>query len=58
MNRGVAVTSGETFTADGSDPQGVRLCLCAEPDTARLTRAFAALADLLASAPESSLPVV
>lgn len=58
LARGIAVTQGDVFTADGHDPQAVRLCLCAVPDTAALGRALAEVADLAAGQPESSLPVV
>ncbi len=56
--RGVSVTPGATFRADGSDPGAVRLCLSAVPDRARLQTALDILAGLLDQAPQAVLPVV
>jgi len=58
LAQGVGVTPGDAFTADGHDPGGVRLCLCAVADPARLERALKILGGLLAENPARSLPVV
>lgn len=58
LARGVAVTPGDVFTADGHDPSAVRLCLCAVSERATLERALGQLAALAQSQPESTLPVV
>jgi DNA-binding transcriptional MocR family regulator len=48
LANGVAVTPGDAFTVTpGRDPGGVRLCLCAEPDQARVERALSTIARLL-----------
>lgn len=55
----VALTSGEVFAATaGHDPAGVRVCLCAEPDEARLEAALTVLARLLGADRSAGLPVV
>ncbi len=58
LAKGIAVTQGDVFTADGHDPRAVRLCLCAVEDIPTLTRALRDLADLALGQPESSVPVV
>jgi DNA-binding transcriptional MocR family regulator len=48
LAQGVAVTPGDAFTViPGQDPGGVRLCLCAEPDQARVEEAISTVARLL-----------
>jgi DNA-binding transcriptional MocR family regulator len=56
--RGVAVTSGTAFRADGGDPGAVRLCLSAVPERAQLEEGLATLADLLQRRPEAAMPMV
>ncbi len=56
--RGVAVTSGTAFRADGGDPAAVRLCLSAVPERAQLEEALGILADLLERRPEAAMPMV
>jgi DNA-binding transcriptional MocR family regulator len=56
--RGVAVTSGTAFRADGGDPGAVRLCLSAVPERAQLEDGLATLADLLQRRPEAAMPMV
>ena len=56
--RGVAVTSGAAFRADGGDPGAVRLCLSAVPDRAQLEEGLAVIADLLERRPETAMPMV
>lgn len=59
LSQGVAVTPGDVFSVPiGADPAGVRVCLCAEVDEARLERALNALAQLLTVDRSSALPVV
>jgi DNA-binding transcriptional MocR family regulator len=55
---GVGVTPGDAFTADGRDPRGVRICLCAVADMGRLETALGRLADLLAEQPMAAMPPV
>jgi DNA-binding transcriptional MocR family regulator len=56
--QGVAVTPGATFRPDGGDPGGVRLCLSAVPDRARLETGLEVIATLLARAPQAAMPMV
>jgi DNA-binding transcriptional MocR family regulator len=56
--RGVAVTSGAAFRADGGDPGAVRLCLSAVPDRTQLEEGLAVIADLLERRPETAMPMV
>jgi DNA-binding transcriptional MocR family regulator len=56
--RGVAVTSGTAFRADGGDPGAVRLCLSAVPERAQLEEGLATIADLLQRRPEAAMPMV
>jgi DNA-binding transcriptional MocR family regulator len=59
--RGVSVTPGAAFAADGKEPQGethVRLCLCAVPDRARLAMALGIVGEVLRGSPPQRLPVV
>jgi DNA-binding transcriptional MocR family regulator len=56
--RGVAVTSGTAFRADGGDPGAVRLCLSAVPERAQLEEGLAIIADLLERRPEAAMPMV
>jgi DNA-binding transcriptional MocR family regulator len=59
LAHGVAVTPGDAFTVTpGHDPGGVRLCLCAEPDQARLQQALTTLAQLLYADSAAALPIV
>jgi DNA-binding transcriptional MocR family regulator len=55
---GIGVTPGDAFTADGRDPRGVRICLCAVADTEQLETALRRLADLLAEQPMAAMPPV
>jgi len=56
---GVAVTPGDAFTVlPGQDPGGVRLCLCAEPDQARVEAALRTLARLLQADHAAALAIV
>jgi len=55
---GVGVTPGDAFTADGRDPRGVRICLCAVADMGHLATALRRLADLLAERPMAAMPPV
>ena len=59
LSRGVAVTPGDVFAVSpGTDPAGVRVCVCAEPDETTLTRALHTLAEVLAADRSGALPVV
>ncbi|HMN85818.1 MAG TPA: PLP-dependent aminotransferase family protein [Bauldia sp.] len=59
LSNDVAVTSGEVFSVlPGADPGGVRVCLCAEPDEARLEAALRVLAGLTTADHLGGLPVV
>lgn len=59
LAHGVAVTPGDAFTVTpGQDPGGVRLCLCAEPDQARVEQALATVAQLLHADHAAALPIV
>lgn len=50
LSKGVSVTPGDAFAVDTSkDPGGVRLCLCAEPDEARLITALRVIGEILQS---------
>lgn len=56
---GVAVTHGDVFTVlPGQEAGGVRLCLCAEPDEARVEYALRALAALLATNHSEAISIV
>lgn len=56
---GVAVTPGDVFAVvPGHDPGGVRLCLCAEPDQARVEQALSTLARLLHADQGAAVPIV
>jgi DNA-binding transcriptional MocR family regulator len=59
LANGVAVTPGDAFAvAPGHDPGGVRLCLCAEPDQARVEQALHTLARLLQADHAAALSIV
>ena len=58
MARGVAVSPGDAFAVEASDPHAVRICLCSEPDRARIEEALEILAALLASHPGATTPIV
>ena len=59
LANGVAVTPGDAFAVlPGQDPGGVRLCLCAEPDQARVEAALKTLARLLATDHATALAIV
>ncbi len=59
LANGVAVTPGDAFVVrPGQDPGGVRLCLCTEPDRARVEKALRVLATLLTEDRAGALPVV
>jgi DNA-binding transcriptional MocR family regulator len=56
---GVAVTPGDVFAViPGQDPGGVRLCLCAEPNEARVEHALSTLAGLLHADHAAALSIV
>lgn len=55
----VAVTPGDAFMlVPGRDPGGVRLCLCAEPDEARVKSALTTLARLVHADHGTAVPIV
>lgn len=60
LARGVAVTPGGAFAVETSepDPRAVRVCLCSEPDGARIEEGLEVLASLLASHPGAMKPMV
>jgi len=59
LANGVAVTPGDAFTVlPGQDPGGVRLCLCAEPDEARVEAALRTLVRLLETDHAAALSIV
>jgi DNA-binding transcriptional MocR family regulator len=59
LAHGVAVTPGDAFSVTpGRDPGGVRLCLCVEPDLARVEHALSTLARLLHADHGAVLPIV
>lgn len=59
LANGVAVTPGDAFAVlPGYDPGGVRLCLCAEPDQARVEQGLSILARLLRADYAAALPIV
>jgi DNA-binding transcriptional MocR family regulator len=59
LAQGVAVTPGDAFTViPGQDPGGVRLCLCAEPDQARVAEAISTVARLLHADYAAAVPIV
>jgi DNA-binding transcriptional MocR family regulator len=59
LANGVAVTPGDAFAVlPGQDPGGVRLCLCAEPDQARVEAALKILARLLQADHAAALSIV
>ncbi|RWC49827.1 MAG: PLP-dependent aminotransferase family protein [Mesorhizobium sp.] len=56
---GVAVTHGDVFTVlPGQEAGGVRLCLCAEPNEARVEHALRTLAALLATSHFDAISIV
>ncbi len=59
LANGVAVTPGDAFTlVPGHDPGGVRLCLCAESDEARVEEALTTLARLLHADQRAAVAIV
>jgi DNA-binding transcriptional MocR family regulator len=59
LANGVAVTPGDAFTVTpGQDPGGVRICLCAEPDEARVEAALKMLAHLIQADHATALAIV
>src|SRR5262249_2333915 len=59
LAQGVAVTPGDAFTVmPGQDPGGVRLCLCAEPDQARVEAALSTVARLLHADHAAAVPII
>jgi DNA-binding transcriptional MocR family regulator len=59
LARGVAVTHGDVFlVVPGQEAGGVRLCLCAEPDDARVEHALRTLAGLLDADHAGSISIV
>jgi DNA-binding transcriptional MocR family regulator len=59
LAHGVAVTPGDAFTVTpGQDPGGVRICLCAEPDEARVEAALKTLAHLIQADHATALAIV
>jgi DNA-binding transcriptional MocR family regulator len=60
LAHGVAVTPGDAFTViPWQDPGGVRICLCAEPSTARVEEALAIVARLLHAADHiTAMPII
>jgi len=59
LANGVAVTPGDAFTVmPGRDPGGVRLCLCAEPDQAKVVQALSTVARLLHADHAAALSIV
>lgn len=59
LANGVAVTPGDAFAVlSGQDPGGVRLCLCAEPDQARVGAALKTLARLLQADHAAALSII
>lgn len=59
LANGVAVTPGDAFTVvPGTDASGVRVCLCAEPDLARLETALRTLGRLLQADHSAGLPII
>jgi DNA-binding transcriptional MocR family regulator len=59
LANGVAVTPGDAFTVTpGQDPGGVRICLCAEPDEARVKAALKTLAHLIHADHATALAIV
>lgn len=59
LANGVAVTPGDAFTVvPGTDAGGVRVCLGAEPDVARLETALTILGRLLAADHSAGLPII
>lgn len=56
---GVAVTHGDVFTVlPGQYAGGVRLCLCAEPDEARVEHALRVLAKLLTASHVEAISII
>jgi len=59
LAHGVAVTPGDAFTViPWQDPGGVRICLCAEPSTARVEEALATVARLLHADHIAAVPII
>lgn len=60
LARGVAVTPGDAFRADlkAADPCAVRVCLCAEASDRRIEEGLGIVAELIASHPAASAPIV